>query len=212
MQIHCSSTAFTVSNIHTIFIACRHPIELTEVLQGFDIPQQGTHGPRCSVFSKHVNPGLSGGTFRDNDRSHFLQLLRKTLGSTSRERLGDVVGVEDNEADALWRELWADSEDAEDSGFEAARVVGHQQLANRGWAGWWSDLTGTSSTGVDGDRFSSPGSEGGEEDGYCERWEDMVSEVNLFFEWSIVNRLNKVEWLLLGKAWGGRECLFTSTV
>lgn len=33
---------------------------------------------------------------------------------------------------------------------------------------------------------------------YCERWEDMVDDVNRLFEWAVANRLNKLEWLLLG--------------
>ena len=33
---------------------------------------------------------------------------------------------------------------------------------------------------------------------YCERWEDMVQEVDLLFEWCIANKFNRVEWLLLG--------------
>jgi len=38
---------------------------------------------------------------------------------------------------------------------------------------------------------------------YCERWEDMVTDVDYFFEWAVANRLNKVEWLLLGNyKWG----------
>ncbi|RYG67560.1 hypothetical protein EON64_07170, partial [archaeon] len=38
---------------------------------------------------------------------------------------------------------------------------------------------------------------------YCERWEDMVPDVDVFFEWCVANRLNKVEWLLLDNfKWG----------
>jgi hypothetical protein len=33
---------------------------------------------------------------------------------------------------------------------------------------------------------------------YCERWEDMVKEVDLMFEWCIANKFNRAEWLLLG--------------
>ena len=33
---------------------------------------------------------------------------------------------------------------------------------------------------------------------YCERWEDMIADVDLLFQWAIANRLNKIEWLLLG--------------
>ena len=38
---------------------------------------------------------------------------------------------------------------------------------------------------------------------YCERWEDMVPDVDMMFQWSVANRLNKVEWMLLGNyKWG----------
>ena len=30
----------------------QHPIELTEVLQGHDVPQFGPHGPHCRLFSE----------------------------------------------------------------------------------------------------------------------------------------------------------------
>lgn len=33
---------------------------------------------------------------------------------------------------------------------------------------------------------------------YCELWEDMVQDVDSLFEWAIANKLNKIEWLLLG--------------
>lgn len=33
---------------------------------------------------------------------------------------------------------------------------------------------------------------------YCERWEDMVGDVNLLFEWVVANKFNRVEWLMLG--------------
>jgi len=49
---------------------------------------------------------------------------------------------------------------------------------------------------------------------YCERWEDMISDVDLMFQWAIANRLNKIEWLLLNNyKWGDEvelrhgECL-----
>lgn len=38
---------------------------------------------------------------------------------------------------------------------------------------------------------------------YCERWEDMVDDVNRLFEWAVANRQNAIEWLLLGNfKWG----------
>lgn len=39
---------------------------------------------------------------------------------------------------------------------------------------------------------------------YCERWEDMVGDMDRLFEWAIANKYNRVEWLLLGNyKWKG---------
>lgn len=90
-------------HIHT-----QHPLELTEVLQGYDIPQFGPHGPHCSVFSQRK--------YNDSFQNKI-----KSKPHTM----------------------------------------------------------------------------------YCERWEDMVDDVNRMYEWAVANRLNKLEWLLLGNfKWG----------
>ena len=91
----------------------QHPLELTEVLQGHDIPMFGPHGPHCH------------------------QLNRRSAKTDGKEGIGNVAN--------------------------------------------------NSGTG----------------NGYCERWEDMVDDVDSMFEWAVANRLNKVEWLLLGSfRWG----------
>jgi hypothetical protein len=155
-----------------------------------------------------------------------VQLLQRTLGATSQTTLGSAVGLEDPVADKLWRELWnssvgldrgaASGVDLDAHGPDGRRVVGHRQRSQSGWAGWWSRMAAIATSGAEADRGSAAGTRGytsGEEDdddeaGYCERWEDMVSEVNLFFEWCVVNRLNKVEWLLLGELSYARVSLF----
>ena len=109
-------------HIHT-----QHPLELTEVLQGHDIPQFGQHAPHCRNYSDH----------RLNNRKH----RAKTLN------------------------------------------------INKNLHSMYSKI---------------PKSEQDEDMGpYCERWEDMVEDVNHMFEWAVANRLNKIEWLLLGNyKWG----------
>lgn len=98
-------------HIHT-----QHPLELTEVLQGHDIPQFGPHGPHCA-------------------------------------------------------ELWSSRT------VQRRSVVGVHQPYNH--------------------------SHQHSKVSYCERWEDMVSDVELLFQWAVANRLNKIEWLLLGNyKWG----------
>lgn len=97
-------------HIHT-----QHPLELTEVLQGFDIPMHGPHGPHCAKFSK------------------------------------------------------------KQEAYKGTHTQGHH-------------------------------AEGSHEipSEYCARWEDMVAEVDQMFQWAVANRLNKIEWLLLGNfRWDG---------
>jgi len=107
-------------HIHT-----QHPLELTEVLQGHDIPQFGPHGPHCHFYSDH----------RARARNKHL------MGQRGKQNITHEIKHELEEA--------------------------------------------------------------GEHGIYCERWEDMVQDVNVFFEWAVANRLNKIEWLLLGNyKWG----------
>ena len=114
-------------HIHT-----QHPLELTEVLQGHDIPQFGPHGLSCKQFSK-LKP-------LDDGYDHSL----------------------------------------------------HRPVRSA-----YTDASHPHTT-------PKPKSSAGDnQNTYCERWEDMVSDVDYLFEWSVANRLNKIEWLLLGSyKWG----------
>ena len=114
-------------HIHT-----QHPLELTEVLQGHDIPQFGPHGPSCKQYTKQ------------KPLDHVLNI---TVETSSRPEPSISTNT------------------------------------NTG------TTPGTSSTTKQTE--------------YCERWEDMVTDVDYLFEWAIANRLNKIEWLLLGNyKWG----------
>lgn len=105
-------------HIHT-----QHPVELTEVLQGHDIPQFGPIGSHCSKYTKRY-PEYDNIIHRYSKKSRFMD--------------------------------------------EHANVTSPSL-----------DFT------------------------YCERWEDMVNDVNKLYEWAVANRLNKLEWLLLGNyKWG----------
>jgi hypothetical protein len=98
----------------------QHPLELTEVLQGHDIPQFGPHGNDCKQFSQ--------------------------LSSSYRFHEGSRV----------------------------------------------SSPSAVNSSYINANKTT-----------YCERWEDMVIDVDSFYEWSIANGLNMIEWLLLGSiSWG----------
>ncbi len=88
-------------HIHT-----QHPLELTEVLQGHDIPMFGPHGKHCVTYN--ISSSLKSE-----------QYSRQSTSTTTPEQ-------------------------------------------------------------------------------HCERWEDMVGDVDHMFEWAVANRLNKIEWLLLG--------------
>ena len=113
-------------HIHT-----QHPLELTDVLQGHDIPQTGPHGPHCSIFSY-------------SKRNKY-------------NRNKNKINLDENNIDI-------DGNDNHNSNMN--RDNSNNKIESR-----------------------IP---------YCERWEDMVEDVSRLFEWSVANRLNKVEWLLLG--------------
>jgi hypothetical protein len=98
----------------------QHPLELTEVLQGHDVPQVGLHGSHCIVSS--------------DERTKRLARISATAVSGQIPR-----------------------------------------------GGTFRDSSATMPTPV-----------------YCERWEDMIEDVNILFQWAVANRLNKIEWLLLG--------------
>lgn len=128
----------------------QHPLELTEVLQGHDIPQFGPHGPSCKQFSK-TKPLRANGV--DSTAAYIEESTIPTKLPS-----GGAVSVQGTGTGG------------------AASSVGKTTKGGKG-------ATGAPI--------------------YCERWEDMVTDVDYFFEWAVANRLNKVEWLLLGSyKWG----------
>ena len=105
-------------HVHT-----QHPLELTEVLQGHDIPMFGPHGSECEQEYRHSKKAN----------------LDKKVGKQN-------IPISDSDYSS-------DSDSV-----------------------------------------------------YCERWEDMVDDVDAMFEWAVANRLNKIEWLLLGNfKWGDQD-------
>lgn len=240
----------------------RHPIEINEVLQGFDIPQLGPHGPHCSSYSKHklrkeTDHGSSSASFQDtygisamsiSQVEHRLQYLYSMQQAFDAEYLGRVeVNFEVVEGDTsevvLLKERWHVLRKEGQSG--PTNAPGNVPFSNPNlkqgqttvltnlWEmfiaalpfGWKSLLYTQPQVGVNvnfqssyaqvGAGLGNPDDvSGGLHDGegksqdraggrssmteYCERWEDMVEEVNTFFEWSVANRQNKVQWLLLG--------------
>lgn len=126
-------------HIHT-----QHPLELTEVLQGHDIPQFGPHGPSCK---HHTKPK----PLVNHRPGHAL--------TPSAHRIDHKTGD-----------------------------LSHDNLNPAGT----SDKHSQQPRGVPEKKAP-----------YCERWEDMVTDVDYLFEWAVANRLNKIEWLLLGNyKWG----------
>ena len=134
-------------HIHT-----QHPLELTDVLQGHDIPQTGPHGPHCSIFSYSKRNKYN----RRRNRNK-----RKHKDDVS---LRDDIDVNDD---------------------------------NHG------NYNNENNDNINYNDFNNINNRIESKLQYCERWEDMVEDVSRLFEWSIANRLNRVEWLLLGNyKWG----------
>ena len=193
------------------------------MLQGFDIPQYGPHGPHCA--ERPSGRGGSGGD-RQSRGDYLRQLVGepsgKVLEADRLERYGDILeglhprGGSEGGAAGL-----------KDSHAEFRPGVGSSHSWVSGWWEWAHSLVPGGRPGQPTQeshpKAGDPGpGQGQDSPSYCQRWEDMVrslvvlyyvlyasvqtfiyitqvGEVNLFFEWALVNRLNKVEWLLLGE-------------
>jgi len=132
----------------------QHPLELTEVLQGHDIPQFGLHGPHCQAFTN-----ARGRPEEESWKARLAQRRMMRNCSAASMSQGECAAASQHDGD------------------DDYTLHSQQQQQQR-----------------DGSRAAG---------GYCERWEDMVPDVNAMFEWAVANRLNKVEWLLLGSyKWG----------
>lgn len=141
MPIH---VIFCITNVFRIHD--RHPLELTEVMQGFDIPQFGPHGPECYDQFHHKN--------------------------NKRRKSND------------------DCPASYDSPSPHPHTRHPYSIIDTFFERWF---------GLTRSHPSAPPAD----TPYCERWEDMVEEMNSLFEWCAANRLNKIEWLLLGNyKWG----------
>ena len=135
-------------HIHT-----QHPLELTDVLQGHDIPQVGLHGPHCGVFSYQKRDKYS-------KRSEGSNSSHSSDGGGSYDGSNGDVSVN-------------------------ANSINNEYSGNG---------RNNKNSNKNNPQYKIP---------YCERWEDMVEDVSKLFEWSVANRLNRVEWLLLGSyKWG----------
>ena len=138
-------------HIHT-----QHPLELTDVLQGHDIPQTGPHGPHCSIFSYSKRNKYNRKRNRNKNKRKHVASLGDDLDVSNRDNENDYDNY--------------DSENNDDINYNDIKNINNRLESKIQ---------------------------------YCERWEDMVEDVSRLFEWSVANRLNRVEWLLLGNyKWG----------
>lgn len=174
-------------HIHT-----QHPLELTDVLQGHDIPQFGPHGPHCAAYSnmrrskyggskrqgqRRSGYGVSdsenvGGRGSGNVGGDINSFTSHTLKFKNENEIGNETSEEGDEEDyGKYERRLIDDAKAQSKEMKKKKRAAERVIENRS--------------------------------AYCERWEDMVEDVSAFFEWSVANRLNKVEWLLLGSyKWG----------
>jgi hypothetical protein len=183
-------------HIHT-----QHPLELTDVLQGHDIPQSGMHGPQCGIFSsskrrKYQKESRESAEYGENgENENWDRNYNENRGKSSAR-----YGVGKNSADSnnnnndddniYWEEGGGQGKgEGEGEGeiilsdYEFTRIINEKKTMK---------LHLKTAREILENKIS-----------YCERWDDMVVDVSSMFEWAVANRLNKIEWLLLGNyKWG----------
>jgi hypothetical protein len=165
-------------HIHT-----QHPLELTEVLQGHDIPQFGPHGPACKRFTK-----LRPVHRQQQQRSRTMRRRRVSQAHTSAD-----ISTDTADAAGTGGGSGLGATTTSDKGGNKAAVFPTDSAA--------AAASTTAAAAAKKDQEQEQEQE--QDEHYCERWEDMVSDVDHLFEWAAANRQNKVEWLLLGSSkWG----------
>lgn len=187
-------------HIHT-----QHPLELTDVLQGHDIPQFGPHGSHCSVFSYNKKQKY---TRRNKNKKH-----NGNFNMRNNYNNQDHYGGNDYDSNDYRNYHDHDDNDGNSDDNDNYYNTIINQITNN---------IETDLNNLDDDKELKNKiikeqnkikkdkkykiQEQAEIDGklrYCERWEDMVDDVSSLFEWAVANRLNKIEWLLLGNyKWG----------
>jgi hypothetical protein len=198
-------------HIHT-----QHPLELTDVLQGHDIPQSGMHGPQCGIFSSSKKKKYYEKNKRnidsDNDNENSENGVNGRNGenvyrnynnengqkSNSRHRGGEKNvnnNNNNNNNNNDYRYEYEEEGEREREGGEGEGgegVINDDELTKRINDKKTIKLNLKIAREILENKIS-----------YCERWDDMVGDVSSMFEWAVANRLNKIEWLLLGNyKWG----------
>jgi hypothetical protein len=187
-------------HIHT-----QHPLELTDVLQGHDIPQFGPHGSHCSVFSynkkhkytrnnKNNKKKKYNGNYNINNNYNNQEYYSSEYDSSDHKIYHDDDNNDSNNDDNYYKTIINEMTNNENIDFN--KLDDNEELKK--------EIIKEQKKIKKMKKFKIQ--EQAEIDGklrYCERWEDMVDDVSSLFEWAVANRLNKIEWLLLGNyKWG----------
>ncbi|CAN0317589.1 unnamed protein product [Discosporangium mesarthrocarpum] len=189
-------------HIHT-----QHPLELTEVLQGFDRPV-----PKLSLLKS----ATSGSEWawrgdpapREGDSWWLWRVAEKFtrwIWRGGAEKRKDYAYMEEEEEEEELVGI--------DAGARAAAEAAQEETV-MGADSFWSAESGSdeSDSGSTSD-LRHRGGHQGKDKKECRRWrekhlpcppthreswEDMLPDVDAFFEWCAANRVNRVEWMLLG--------------
>jgi hypothetical protein len=170
-------------HIHT-----QHPLELTDVLQGFDVI-----GSASSSTAKQQSDSAAAVAAAGNSSGGRFRYLRSLWsGSSSSSSSNSAVVTEAVDADVPLSEQLTEpyagmhSDHHQQHRSAATEGDGSTTAADAAAAANSASTTANTTTATAGN------------DSGSESWDSMLSDVEAFFEWCAANRVNRVEWMLLG--------------
>jgi hypothetical protein len=176
-------------HVHT-----QHPLELTDVLQGFDMISNASASTATQQSDSEAAAAAaaksSGGRFR------YLRSLwsgsSSSSGSTSITAVSEVVDADVPLSEQLtepYAGMHNDHHHRSAATDAASSTTESDAAAAAAAASGGSTASSTANTTT---------TAAASEDSGIESWESMLSDVEAFFEWCAANRVNRVEWMLLG--------------
>jgi hypothetical protein len=171
-------------HIHT-----QHPLELTDVLQGFDVISNAS-ASTAKQQSDSEAAAAAAATKSSGGRFRYLRSLWSGSSSSSGSSITAVTEVVDADVPL--------SEQLTEPYAGMHNDNHHRSAATDDDSSSTTDAAAAASGGSTASPAANTTTAAASEDSGIESWESMLSDVEAFFEWCAANRVNRVEWMLLG--------------
>jgi hypothetical protein len=173
-------------HIHT-----QHPLELTDVLQGFDVISNASASTAKQQSVSEAAAAAAAAAKSSGGRFRYLKSLWS--GSSSSSSSSKTAITEAVNADAPLSEQLTEPYAGMHSDHHHRSAATDDDSSTTA-----PDAAAAAGSGSTASTTANTTTAAGTDNSGIESWESMLSDVEAFFEWCAANRVNRVEWMLLG--------------